>query len=258
MVKEQYLTDIIVHVCVIGRYGYRSINFLSEIDVRNLDLDSLVQFNNREVIVYMDNNKKSLIGQGLNKHAVAVMAEARSQQAASLTEFRWLGNRFPITNAKTRVAILKGSAENVKDDLNGLDKAVSVVLGQQTIECNQLLVSIAKSKLTRHRDDKNEKNTLYFRARSLAENALHKFQTHSKTDQVSSYYLQAMIKKLKTLYDECRAYSCIELATGINEEVKAPDNLSKKISTISLSGADKKVSFIYLSCIYSFIDLHLF
>ncbi|KAE8675537.1 Signal recognition particle-related / SRP-related isoform 3 [Hibiscus syriacus] len=37
----------------------------------------------------------------------AVMAEARSQQAASLTEFHWLGNRFPITNEKTRVAILK-------------------------------------------------------------------------------------------------------------------------------------------------------
>lgn len=36
------------------------------------------------------------------------MAEARTQQAASLTEFQWLGNRFPITNAKTRVAILKG------------------------------------------------------------------------------------------------------------------------------------------------------
>lgn len=38
----------------------------------------------------------------------AVMAEARSQQAASLTEFHWLGHRFPISNAKTRVAILKG------------------------------------------------------------------------------------------------------------------------------------------------------
>ncbi|GMI95392.1 hypothetical protein like AT5G61970 [Hibiscus trionum] len=250
----------------------------------------------------------------------AVMAEARSQQAASLTEFHWLGNRFPITNAKTRVAILKaqelekdlhgpspekrlatfdkvftayhearscirsdlasaGSAENVKDDLNGLDKA---------------LVSIAKSKLTRRRDEKNEKVTkpeelvrlydlllqntadlsdlvssgrdrkpeevtfaeecqlkslafqaercfylarsyslagkrseaylLFCRARSLAENALHKFQTHSKTDQV-------MIKELKTLYDECRCYSCIEHATGIIEEVKAPENLSKKIST---------------------------
>ncbi|MBA0821189.1 hypothetical protein Goarm_018060 [Gossypium armourianum] len=280
----------------------------------------------------------------------AVMAEARSQQAASLTEFHWLGNRFPITNAKTRVAILKaqelekdlhgpsadsvsaekrlvtfdkvftayhearscirsdlasaGSAENVKDDLNGLDKAVSAVLGQRTIERNQLLVSIAKSKLTRRRDDKNEKVTkpeelvrlydlllqntadlsdlvssgrdrkpeevtfaeecelkslafraercfylarsyslagkrseayaLYCRARSLAENALQKFQAHSKTDQV-------MIKELKTLYDECRSYSCIEHATGIIEEVKAPENLSKKISTISLTGADKKV-----------------
>ncbi|MBA0732114.1 hypothetical protein Gogos_016223 [Gossypium gossypioides] len=312
----------------------------------------------------------------------AVMAEARSQQAASLTEFHWLGNRFPITNAKTRVAILKGlplafpvnasndwlrvqiwpkfilflcakfaaqelekdlhgpsadslsaekrlvtfdkvftayhearscirsdlasagSAENVKDDLNGLDKAVSAVLGQRTIERNQLLVSIAKSKLTRRRDDKSEKVTkpeelvrlydlllqntadlsdlvssgrdrkpeevtfaeecelkslafraercfylarsyslagkrseayaLYCRARSLAENALQKFQAHSKTDQV-------MIKELKTLYDECRSYSCIEHATGIIEEVKAPENLSKKISTISLTGADKKV-----------------
>lgn len=36
------------------------------------------------------------------------MAEARSQQAASLTEFQWLGHKFPISNAKTRVAILKG------------------------------------------------------------------------------------------------------------------------------------------------------
>lgn len=36
------------------------------------------------------------------------MAEARSQQAASMTEFLWLGHRFPISNAKTRVSILKG------------------------------------------------------------------------------------------------------------------------------------------------------
>lgn len=36
------------------------------------------------------------------------MAEARSQQAASMTEFYWLGHRFPINNAKTRVSILKG------------------------------------------------------------------------------------------------------------------------------------------------------
>lgn len=36
------------------------------------------------------------------------MAEARSQQAASMTEFNWLGHRFPISNPKTRVSILKG------------------------------------------------------------------------------------------------------------------------------------------------------
>lgn len=37
------------------------------------------------------------------------MEEARSQQAASLTEFNWLGYRFPVSNPKSRVSILKGS-----------------------------------------------------------------------------------------------------------------------------------------------------
>ncbi|KAJ7945627.1 Signal recognition particle subunit SRP68 [Quillaja saponaria] len=45
------------------------------------------------------------------------MAEARSQQAASMTEFHWLGHRFPISNAKTRVAILK--AQELEEDLHG-------------------------------------------------------------------------------------------------------------------------------------------
>ncbi|XP_075650247.1 uncharacterized protein LOC142620832 [Castanea sativa] len=47
----------------------------------------------------------------------AVMAEARSQQAASMIEFHWLGHRFPITNAKTRVAIVK--AQELEKDLHG-------------------------------------------------------------------------------------------------------------------------------------------
>ncbi|XP_044484195.1 nuclear pore complex protein NUP98A-like isoform X2 [Mangifera indica] len=54
---------------VVGRHGYGSIKFLGETDVRRLDLESLVQFNNREVIVYMDDGKKPPIGQGLNKPA---------------------------------------------------------------------------------------------------------------------------------------------------------------------------------------------
>ncbi|GAV92389.1 hypothetical protein CFOL_v3_35768, partial [Cephalotus follicularis] len=280
----------------------------------------------------------------------AVMAEARSQQAASLTEFDWLGHRIPISNAKTRVAILKaqelekalqgpavdslpsekklahfdkifsaynearswirsdlasaGNSDGVKDDLNGLDKAVGAVLGQRTIERNQLLVSITKSKLTKHRDEKNEKITkpeelvrlydlllqntadlsdlvssgrdrkpeeeafaeecvlkslafraercfylarsyslagnraeayaLYFRARSLAENALQKFQTVKGRDQM-------IVKELQTLYKECRSNICIEHAMGVIEEEKAPENLSKQISNISINGADKKV-----------------
>lgn len=50
-----------------------------------------------------------------------------------------------------------------------------------------------------------------------------------------------MIKELKTLYNESRSNSCAEHARGIMEEEKAPENLSKKISNISLNGTDKKV-----------------
>ncbi|CAN8264722.1 unnamed protein product [Cochlearia groenlandica] len=280
----------------------------------------------------------------------AAMEEARSQQAASLTEFSWLGSRFPVSNPKLRVSILKaqelekelhgpvadslpaekkltifdklftayhdarntirsdlvsaGNAESVKDDLNGLDKAVGAVLGQRTIERNQLLVKIAKSRLNRKRDDKNEKVTrpeelvrlhdlllqnvadlsdlissgrdrkpeeiafeddcqrkslafraercfylaksyslagkrieayaLYCRARSLAEDALNKFQSIADKDE-------GTIHELKTLSKECRANSCIEHAIGIMEEEKAPENLSKKISTISLNDTAAKV-----------------
>ncbi|KAF9589449.1 hypothetical protein IFM89_023767 [Coptis chinensis] len=54
---------------VVGRAGYGSIKFTGETDVRRLDLEFLIQFNNREVIVYMDDSKKPPVGQGLNKPA---------------------------------------------------------------------------------------------------------------------------------------------------------------------------------------------
>ncbi|KAJ0536745.1 putative signal recognition particle subunit SRP68 [Helianthus annuus] len=47
-----------------------------------------------------------------------------------------------------------GSSENVKDDLSGLDKAIGAVLLQRTVERNQLLVSIAKSKLSKAQNEK--------------------------------------------------------------------------------------------------------
>ncbi|CAO2035539.1 unnamed protein product [Urochloa humidicola] len=54
---------------VVGRHGYGSIRFLGETDVRGLDLESIVEFNNREVIVYKDDSKKPPVGEGLNKAA---------------------------------------------------------------------------------------------------------------------------------------------------------------------------------------------
>ncbi|CAN6246544.1 unnamed protein product [Urochloa humidicola] len=54
---------------VVGRHGYGSIKFLGETDVRGLDLESIVEFNNREVIVYKDDTKKPPVGEGLNKPA---------------------------------------------------------------------------------------------------------------------------------------------------------------------------------------------
>ncbi|KAK9070737.1 hypothetical protein SSX86_011139 [Deinandra increscens subsp. villosa] len=54
---------------VVGRHGYGSIKFLGETDVRKVDIEALVQFNNREVIVYVDDSKKPPVGEGLNKAA---------------------------------------------------------------------------------------------------------------------------------------------------------------------------------------------
>ncbi|XP_024004723.1 nuclear pore complex protein NUP98B [Eutrema salsugineum] len=54
---------------VVGRHGYGTIKFLGETDVRKLDLEMVVQFSNREVVVYMDESKKPPVGQGLNKPA---------------------------------------------------------------------------------------------------------------------------------------------------------------------------------------------
>lgn len=65
--------------------------------------------------------------------------------------------------------------------------------------------------------------------------------------------LQVAIKELKTLYNDCRSNICIEHATGVMEEEKAPENLSKKISSISLTGNDKKVRYINLASIWKLV-----
>ncbi|KAI3954268.1 hypothetical protein MKW98_018092 [Papaver atlanticum] len=256
----------------------------------------------------------------------AVMDEVRSQQAASMTEFNWLGHRFPVANAKTRVSILKaqelekdlhgsaavpaekkvvmydkifaayhearscirkdlvnaGDTENVKDDLSGLDKAVSAVLGQRTIERNQLLVSIAKSKFSRNRDDKVEKATkpeglvrLYdlliqntcdlsdllrrcfylAKSYSLAGKRAEAYVLYSRARSLAESTLQKLkamsnfdkdiIQDLEVLYNNSRSHICIEHAAGIMEEEKAPEKLTKGVSNISLAeGGNKAERFL--------------
>ncbi|KAL2649483.1 hypothetical protein R1flu_017611 [Riccia fluitans] len=135
----------------------------------------------------------------------AVMVEARTQQAVSMTELEFLGRKFPVKNPKTRVCILKGqellkeleatvpsntekklstfdklfiayhdakrhirddlavagTAEDVREELNGLDRTVSSILLQRTIERNLILVTNAKARLARAqkglREEKGEK-----------------------------------------------------------------------------------------------------
>lgn len=73
---------------VIGRHGYGSIKFLGETDVRRLDLESFVQFNNREVIVYMDDTKKPPVGQGLNKPAEITLLNIKCIDKRSGVEYK--------------------------------------------------------------------------------------------------------------------------------------------------------------------------
>ncbi|CAI0441865.1 unnamed protein product [Linum tenue] len=72
---------------VVGRQGFGSIKFLGETDVRRLDLDAIVQFNTKEVIVYEDDEKKPPVGQGLNKAAVVTLLNIRCVDKATKKVF---------------------------------------------------------------------------------------------------------------------------------------------------------------------------
>ncbi|KAL3529077.1 hypothetical protein ACH5RR_008399 [Cinchona calisaya] len=267
----------------------------------------------------------------------AVMSGARSQQAASMTEFHWLGHQFPISNAKTRVSILKaqelekdihgpkadslpadkrlvifdkifaaymkpgvafamiwmlilafhlfsftlGNSESTKDDLSGLDKAIGAVrddkhekvtkpeevvrlydlLLQNAADLSDLVSSggdrkpeelafaeecelkslvfradrcfyVAKSYSLAGK--RTETYALYCRARSLTDTALKKLRSSKTADQ-------ALTKQLQTFLTESRSNSCTEHAIAVMEKELAPETLSEKISTISLTGNDKKL-----------------
>lgn len=53
----------------IGRKGYGNVYFDGPIDVANMNLDEMVHFRNKEVIIYPDDDNKPPVGQGLNRKA---------------------------------------------------------------------------------------------------------------------------------------------------------------------------------------------
>ncbi|XP_001358641.3 nuclear pore complex protein Nup98-Nup96 [Drosophila pseudoobscura] len=53
----------------IGREGYGNVYFGKEMDVAGLNLDELVHFRNKEIIIYPDDDNKPAINQGLNREA---------------------------------------------------------------------------------------------------------------------------------------------------------------------------------------------
>lgn len=58
---------------VVGRHGYGSKMFPGETNVSGLVLDSIIQFNSKELMVYMYKRKKSPVGMGLNKPEVTLL-----------------------------------------------------------------------------------------------------------------------------------------------------------------------------------------
>ncbi|KAM8815768.1 nuclear pore complex protein Nup98-Nup96 isoform 5-T5 [Rhynchonycteris naso] len=61
--------ECIVSDFTIGRKGYGSIYFEGEVNLTNLNLDDIVHIRRKEVIVYLDDNHKPPVGEGLNRKA---------------------------------------------------------------------------------------------------------------------------------------------------------------------------------------------
>ncbi|XP_060682361.1 nuclear pore complex protein Nup98-Nup96 isoform X1 [Hemiscyllium ocellatum] len=61
--------ECIVENFTIGRKGYGSIYFPGVVNLTNMNLDEIVHVRRKEVIVYLDDEKKPLVGEGLNRRA---------------------------------------------------------------------------------------------------------------------------------------------------------------------------------------------
>lgn len=58
--------------------GYGSIYFEGEVNLTNLNLDDIVHIRRKEVIVYLDDNQKPPVGEGLNRYELIYVFRKKS------------------------------------------------------------------------------------------------------------------------------------------------------------------------------------
>ncbi|XP_061596390.1 nuclear pore complex protein Nup98-Nup96 isoform X2 [Cololabis saira] len=78
----------VVENFTIGRKGYGSIFFPGEVNVTGLNLDEIVHFRRKEVIVYPDDKNKPQEGEGLNRRAEVTLDGVWPNDKTSCTQIR--------------------------------------------------------------------------------------------------------------------------------------------------------------------------
>lgn len=95
---------------VVGRREFGSIKFIGETDVRQLDLESIIQFNYRVVNVYSDESTKPPVGQGLNKPAEITLLNIKCTDKKTGKEY----TEGPRVEKYKERLILRGSEQGVE------------------------------------------------------------------------------------------------------------------------------------------------
>lgn len=62
-----------VHDFTVGRFGYGRVKFLGQTDVRGLDINQIVKFDGRGIVVYQGGEDEPPVGQGLNKASIVTL-----------------------------------------------------------------------------------------------------------------------------------------------------------------------------------------
>ncbi|XP_030603052.1 nuclear pore complex protein Nup98-Nup96 isoform X2 [Archocentrus centrarchus] len=80
--------DCIVENFTIGRKGYGSVFFPGEVNVAGMNLDEIVHFRRKEVIVYPDDKNKPPEGEGLNRRAEVTLDGVWPNDKTTCTQIR--------------------------------------------------------------------------------------------------------------------------------------------------------------------------